>query len=234
MNAFVAATDNDWFSFLAARTDVDEVNFWYPRPWGGRFAVLTDGQPLLFKLRSPNNHIAGGGYFKHYTELPLSLAWDAFNIKNGSESKLALWRQITKLRRENPSPGDAPMIGCVLLAEPFFWPREQWVPNPPGWQPNIVRGRTYDLRAGDGLQIWNLVMERLTNMPQGSAAGAESLQIPIIAGGFGDPALRRQRIGQGTFRAMITDLYGRKCTVTKEKALPALEAAHIRPRWGTN
>src|SRR5688572_21048490 len=72
-------------------------------------------------------------------------------------------------------------------------------------------------------------MERLTSTPRRASAGAEPLPMPIIAGGFGTLGLRRPRIGQGTFRAMITDLYGRRCTVTKEKALPALEAAHIRP-----
>ena len=37
MNAFVAITDRDWFDFLAAREDVDEVNFCQPSAGGGRF-----------------------------------------------------------------------------------------------------------------------------------------------------------------------------------------------------
>lgn len=56
-DAYVAATDNDWFRFLSERDGVDEVNFWYPKPWGGRFGVLSDGQPLLFKLKRPHNHM---------------------------------------------------------------------------------------------------------------------------------------------------------------------------------
>ena len=59
MNAYVAATDNQWFNFLAEQDGIDEVNFWYPRLWGGEFRVLSDGQPLLFKLKSPHNAIAG-------------------------------------------------------------------------------------------------------------------------------------------------------------------------------
>jgi putative restriction endonuclease len=39
----------------------------------------------------------------------------------------------------------------------------------------------------------------------------------------------RQRLGQGAFRVLITDVYGRRCAVTGEKALPVLQAAHIRP-----
>ncbi len=142
MNAYVAATDYDWFAFLAGREDIDEVNFWLPKRWGGRFGVLSPGQPLLFKLKSPHNAIAGGGFFTHYTELPLSIAWDAFGPKNGASSHLEVWRRITRLRREQPRPGDDPTIGCVLLAEPFFWSQDLWIRDIPGWHPNIQRGRT--------------------------------------------------------------------------------------------
>jgi putative restriction endonuclease len=39
----------------------------------------------------------------------------------------------------------------------------------------------------------------------------------------------KQRLGQGTFRVLVTDIYERRCAVTREKALPALEAAHVQP-----
>lgn len=229
MNAYVAATDNDWFRFLQERdaeVGVDEVNFWYPKPWGGRFRVLSDGQPLLFKLKSPHNAIAGGGFFKHYTELPLSLAWDAFGEKNGAPTRVEVWRRITNLRREEPRPGEDPTIGCVLLVEPFFWPRDRWIEDPPGWHRNIQRGRTYDLRDGDGARIWGMVRDRLAQGSSSSkVADGEQLELPA---GYGEATLRPQRLGQGTFRALITDLYERRCAVTGEKALPALDAAHIR------
>ncbi|CAN7543088.1 HNH endonuclease [Mesorhizobium caraganae] len=46
---------------------------------------------------------------------------------------------------------------------------------------------------------------------------------------YGEPTLIRPRLGQGAFRLVVTDLYGRRCAITKERTLPALEAAHIRP-----
>lgn len=46
---------------------------------------------------------------------------------------------------------------------------------------------------------------------------------------FGAPQLIRPRLGQGAFRVLVTDTYQRRCVVTKERTLPALEAAHIRP-----
>ena len=74
MRAFVANTDFDWHQHLSGLPNLDEVNFWTPRPWGGEFGVLSRGEPLLFKLKKPHNAIAGLGFFEHYSELPLSLA----------------------------------------------------------------------------------------------------------------------------------------------------------------
>ena len=37
------------------------------------------------------------------------------------------------------------------------------------------------------------------------------------------------RLGQGAFRVLVTDAYGRRCAVTNERTLPALEAGHIKP-----
>jgi len=37
------------------------------------------------------------------------------------------------------------------------------------------------------------------------------------------------RLGQGAFPLMVMDAYGRRCAITGEKTLPALDAAHIRP-----
>jgi len=46
---------------------------------------------------------------------------------------------------------------------------------------------------------------------------------------FVEPQLIQPRLGQGAFRVLVTDLYQRRCAVTEERTLPALEAAHIRP-----
>jgi putative restriction endonuclease len=46
---------------------------------------------------------------------------------------------------------------------------------------------------------------------------------------YGEPVLVKPRLGQGAFRVVVTDIYNRRCAVTSEKTLPALEAAHIRP-----
>jgi putative restriction endonuclease len=49
-----------------------------------------------------------------------------------------------------------------------------------------------------------------------------------LGGGYGTPTAVRPRLGQRSFRVAVLDSYGRRCAVTSEKTLPALEAAHIR------
>ena len=229
MKAYVAVTDKRWFEHLrtlSARRPVDEVNFWTPKSWGGRFRVLQRGQPLLFKLRSPDNAIVGGGFFEHYSDLPISLAWEAFGEKNGASSLSEVRQRTARLRRDHPRPWEDYTIGCILLAEPFFWEKEDWIPQPEDWAPNTQRGKGYDLTTAIGQGLWTEVFNRLSGTIVSEPKPAKWGEIP---GGYGDPATVRPRVGQGIFRTVVTDVYGRQCAVTREKALPALEAAHIRP-----
>lgn len=222
MNAWVGVTDQDWFDFLASQQRIDEVNFWQPKPWGGRFRVMGRGDPMLFKLKHPHNAIAGGGFFEYYADLPVSLAWNAFGIKNGAASLEAVRELIVRLRRDDTPWYEDITIGCIILVEPFFWPRELWIPQPSDFSPNIVKGKGYDLSVGIGAGLWRQVVERL------EATAAQGVH-PQPFGGLGDPVLTPRRIGQGTFRVAVTEAYRRQCAITREKALPVLEAAHIRP-----
>ena len=46
---------------------------------------------------------------------------------------------------------------------------------------------------------------------------------------YGEPVITLPRLGQGSFRVIVTDAYDRRCAITQEKTLPALDAAHIKP-----
>jgi putative restriction endonuclease len=221
MKMWVGVTDNDWFDFLS-HAEVDEVNFWQP---SGRapFVGLEPGSPFLFKLKRPFNHVAGGGTFVKFSTLPLSLAWDVFEEKNGAESRDAFERMIRRLT-PNPRARD-PEIGCTILSAPFFWPREIWITNPVGWAGNIVRGRYYDTDRVDGSSLWASVQERFRD----PLAGGLPDQVQETSARYGEPTLVQPRLGQGAFRVVVTDAYRRRCAITGESTLPALEVAHIRP-----
>lgn len=46
---------------------------------------------------------------------------------------------------------------------------------------------------------------------------------------YGSNILTKVRLGQGAFRVLVTDAYSRRCSITGERTLPVLEAAHIKP-----
>jgi len=220
MKAFIGVTDFDWYSFLSAIPDLDEVNFWQPSA-SSQFKALQPGEPFLFKLHSPQNYIVGGGFFAHSTILPASLAWEAFGIKNGANTLKEKRRRIEKYRKTTPSPTEDYEIGCILLEEPFFFQKDEWIPAPTDWSPNIVRGKGYDTTVGEGRRVWDAVMLRL-----------HAVDIPAVQDErrrYGDPVLVTPRLGQGSFRIIVTDAYGRRCAITSERTLPALDAAHIKP-----
>jgi putative restriction endonuclease len=138
MKGFVGVTDGDWFELLSSIEGIDEVNFWQP---SGRsqFRALQPGELFLFKLHSPRNFIVGGGFFAHFSQLPVSLAWESFGQKNGATSLAEMRTRIEKYRRGREADRFADyVIGCILLEQPFFFPESLWIPVPGDWSPNIV------------------------------------------------------------------------------------------------
>ena len=228
MNLFLGVTDLDWFDFLQAAQPA-EVNFW--RPSGQGFAALDPGEPFLFKLKAPRNVIAGGGFFVRYTRLPLTLMWDVFGQKNGSADFQALAARIRGYRGdENLNPH----VGCVILTSPFFFEREDWIRVPKSFSPNIVSGKTYATTREAGQRIWDQVRYRLERAGDALTGPGEDRapspgRVAEDLEEFGSEYVARNRLGQSAFRAVVTDAYGRRCAVTREKTLPALQASHIKP-----
>jgi putative restriction endonuclease len=217
MKFYVAVTDDSWFYHLRdLNPPPDEVNFWTPGLQPVPHAV---GTPWLFKLHSPNNFIVGGGYFMHYSQMPLNIAWEAFEQKNGVTSVNDLQRAIARYRKQ-PASLTSP-IGCVVLSEPFIWPRDRWLPVPENWAPNIVTRKQYFTESEPGKSLWLAVNERL---PKAASVLQQQPGVPAR----GKSQLVLPRLGQGGFRLVVTDAYARRCAVTGERTLPALEAAHIK------
>lgn len=222
MKAWIAVTDNDWYRFLRQRPHLEEVNFW--QPGGSRlFKTIGVGHPFLFKLHAPENFIAGGGFFTHASLLPSSLAWETFGEKNGAASLEEMRRQVERYRPKRRDPRKDYTIGCILLQDPFFFEEGDWIPVPKDFHPNIVQGKSYELGLPAGKAVWEAVRLRLRR--EVVERGRRELEGSM----FGKPVPVRQRLGQGTFRVWVTDIYRRQCAVTREKALPVLEAAHIKP-----
>ena len=213
MQYWVGITDSDWFNKLRSH-DFDEVNFWQPS-WSAP-RRMEAGWPFLFKLHSPQNYVVGGGFFVRFTAMPSFLAWHAFGEKNGVSTLEELLRRVEKYRKSPQSAAD--LIGCNLLTNPFFFEEDDWIPIPKDWPRSSQRGYTYNTETVTGVELWSDVLERL----------ARKELVEAVEPRFGKEFLTKAKLGQGTFRTLVTDAYERRCAVTGERSLSVLEAAHIR------
>ena len=215
----VAVTDGDWFDHLRVKHELAELNFWSPSP--KNFLALEPGELFLFKLHAPRNFIVGGGVFAYANLLPCSLAWEAFGEANGASSQIEMRTRIAKYRRAAPNDRTDFTIGCRILTQPFFLPEHRWIRMPESWSSNIVSFKGYSAEEADGLMLWNAVRNDLAASPSPGFSEGQAR--------YGEPTLVRPRLGQGAFRILVTDSYQRRCAISGERTLPALDAAHIRP-----
>ena len=220
MRGFIGNTDFDWFTFLAARQPLEEVNFWQPSG-GSDFHAVGPGEPFFFRLKKPHYAIAGYGIFARHEVVSARLAWEAFGVLNGAPDFDSMCRRIEKYRRQQP--GDAAkqyQVGCLMISQPVFFEPADWVEEPAGYSRNIVRGSGIDVTHGEGRRIWEACLAR-----------TRRADVPLTAETperYGAPVLVRPRLGQGTFRVAVTQAYGRACAVTGEHSLPVLDVAHIQ------
>ncbi len=221
MKLYVGITDSSWYNRLSAARP-DEVNFWKPGE-GGSFGVLQPGDLFLFKLHSPQDFIVGGGTFVKFSKFPASMAWLAFGEKNGVGTFAEFLQRIRKYRKDDP--GHDPIIGNIILTQPFWLGRNDWIPAPADWPKSTVQGKGYDALEGRGYELLARVEERLADK-----AGSHAIQETIARYGITETTYR---LGQGGFRVLVTDAYQRRCAITGESTLPVLEAAHIKP-YGTD
>lgn len=228
MKFWMGVTDNTWFDFLSQQ-NLNEINFWQPSALPLFKSADLTGMPFLFKLKRPHHHIAGGGFYVGYSTMPIDLAWDMFGVGNGAatyQDFLHLIDPKGKIRRNGG------LIGCTVLSSPFFMPQDSWLNSPPNFSSNIVRGKHYDATEQDGAKIWRFVSQYLS-VPKTSVlidqSSATISEIRTSTQKYGGQTLIKPRLGQGSFRMMLTKAYQGRCAITGENTLEVLEAAHIVP-----
>lgn len=221
---FLANTDNDWFDFLAATADVDEVNFWKPSPTN--FGAIQEGELFAFRLKSPRGKVGGFGILTSSSILPIQFAWEAFGTKNGVGSLAGMVRSIARYRPDETITVSS-FIGCRILVQPILLPEYLWFDVPTTWSRNIVGGKRFSTDDAEGRYLWDALQERAAAW---SAVPGHEQALGEGAGArYGEPILIAPRLGQGAFRIAVTESYKRQCALTDGKVLPALDAAHIRP-----
>ena len=229
MKFYLGVTDNEWYSFLKERENED-INFWQP---GGNsnFRAIKSGAPFIFKLKYPMNAIAGVGFFSSHSILPLDVAWDIFGERNGLDSYFKFRNKIIAYRNfKNPFHSNS-NIGCIVLTDPIFFEEEDWIETPINWSKSIVQGKTYDTSELLDKKLWDKIEYTLTKYKlferEESNKSQFILEEPVAQ--YSKKYLTKVRLGQGAFRVQLTEAYKRRCAISGEKTLPALEAAHIKP-----
>lgn len=227
MNFYLGNTDYNWYYYLS-QINPEDVNFWQP---GGKqkFKALSVGAPFLFKLKRPYNVIGGVGFFSSHTFLPLTMAWDTFKNRNGCDSLEELRKTISSYRKEFWDFN--PQVGCIVLTNPIFFSKEDWIPVPPNWANSIVQGKLYSTGDEIGLNLWKnieILLDKYLTLNSNYQSQSQLMLDSKAAPQYTNNVLSKVRIGQGAFRVLITDAYTRRCSISGEKTLPVLEAAHIK------
>jgi putative restriction endonuclease len=225
VKAYVGVTDGEWYRFLAARPEIDEVNFW--RPGGrGEFRVLQVGEPFFFKTHYPHNRIVGGGFYSAYARLAVSEAWELFGEANGVADVQQMRARVGHYRRAPLAAAEDGPIGCVFVRDVRFFPPCDASNPPADFAPNIVQGKGYDLTVSQYAGYFDQLLQQLLGAEVGVDL-AEPWQRPGPV--YGDPRLAPQRLGQRSFQAVVLDAYARRCAITGSRIRPTLQAAHVRP-----
>lgn len=232
MKYWVGITHRQWFEFLAARQDVDEVNFWQPR--GGRPPIrLEIGAPFLFKLHAADGGwVVGGGSFLHWTSVPIRLAWEAFGEKNGADSIEQMAKPIRRYRG-GPIEIETDPVGCMILGAPWFLPPAAWIAPPADWAPNLVQGRTYDSDTSAGAILWEQAEAARVQYQAADdrPATADAVGHVIAEARYGKPTLVLPRLGQrdlqaagdGRLRPAMHDHRGAHTTRSRRRTHQALQ-----------
>ena len=227
MKFYLGVTDNNWYKYLS-NINPEDINFWQPSGTVS-FKVLQAGAPFLFKLKTPLNAIGGIGFFSSHTFLPMSIAWDTFRNRNGCNTYDEFSKMILNYRKDKENIN--PTIGCIVLTNPIFFRQEDWIETPIDWGKSIVQGKSYDSNDVIGKEIWSKVeklLEKYLHINSIDEGKSQFLLEEPSSPAYGNSVLTKVRLGQGAFRVLVTDAYSRRCSITGEKTLPVLEAAHIK------
>lgn len=216
MHGYVTSVDLDWYETVrSARSD--EVNVWRPGIHH-QFRAVEPGEPVLLRLKAPIDAIGGFGFFSHFSILPVSLAWRMFESANGEKSLASMRDRVIGLRRQHamalPERSDLD-VGCILLQMATLFAEDDWFAPPADFDDHSGHGKRYDLTLGEGKRLWSNCVARL------SRASAEKLD--------GESVRPSSRYGPRSFRIAVLDVWDRRCAVTGEGVVAALDAARFRP-----
>ena len=218
-DSVVAVTDRDWFNHLRLLPTSGEVNFWAPS--ATPFRALTPGEFFLFKLHAPDNFIVGGGVFAYANILPMLTRRECSMRRIEHRTWRRSGARIMRYRRTEADNRSDFQIGCRILTQPFFLDRRSVLMCRPAGLAISSPSRRIQ-QTMPTADSWDMIQKRISSSTRSAGFREEQARYGVLRAG--SDAAR-----SGIFLILVTDNYGRRCAVTGERTLPALDAAHIRP-----
>lgn len=232
---YVGITDTNWISLLREDynngTIARKVNFWTPGTQ--EFKVIEPGDLFLFKLHNKkstgeNGEIVGGGYYSYYDRMSIPDAWNKFGRANGRDSLDSMLNSIKGMQEKNNIQARVE-IGCIILENVFFF--NEWIKEPIDWGKSIVRGKKYSTDTEIGLDLFNIVNERITYNNKSNLEIVEEIEKEInkiALKGEEKITLVKARVNQSVFRERLLKKY-HTCCLCKVENQALLKASHIKP-----
>ena len=93
-------------------------------------------------------------------------------------------------------------VGCIMISQPMFFGRDDWVADHAAWHPRIQGGKTIDVAHGDGQRVLADCLQRTARLRRQAEPLVDELRR------YGAPHTVQPRLGQGTFRIAVTSAYG--------------------------
>jgi hypothetical protein len=204
----MAPTDIDWYNFFRNNPVPNEVNFWTPTPWN--IKKMTEGDKLLFLLKSPYRKVCGYGSFKYYENLTINEAWERFETGNGVESLIDLKIRCSTYNKKYLSTSllndEKREIGCIVLTDVIFFSEEDFISTEEldvSFPRQVVKLKYYDMKLPEVLEGGVLHLAEEVTDEETLIEGAKK-QITVNA--YERNPLARQR---------CLNHYGYSCTICK-------------------
>ena len=234
IGAYLARTDNSWVQTLREQAVAHaEIAHW--RPVGSQHAPLPigPGEPYVF-ARTPEPGSAtgiraavGAGVFSGVSRMLLSELWEWFQFECGARSHKELRAQYATRTGAPLEAAADPEVESLLLRDVrFFSETEELAVQVEESDFVLTGGRYFDL--GTLANEHPMLRAILTYFhPTADDTDDEVTQL-VLTRIRGQAKLVTPRLGQGAFRAMVSEAYNHRCALTGEKVRPVLEAAHIK------
>lgn len=230
VGAQLVAMSSERIQFFAAQAEAHaELALWRPLSKQGSALLVGPGEPFMFgeMLASGSAvQVRGGGVLSGVSRMFLTEMWEWFGEESGASSLTQLRQQYAAVTG-GLDDGDDPEVEAILIYDVrFFAPSEYLeVPvDPVGFV--LERGAYFEL---DGRTDTDpIVRAVLTYVQPAPSTSQDEVTQAVLTKIRGQAKAVVARIGQGAFKAMVSEAYKHHCALTGDKVRPVLEAAHIK------